>query len=327
MSIARYDTIAKLSSDSVYYVCFGMILLDIILRLAMIEKKVAQKWLENTPSVGPTSNAPAGDGEKAENSRSPGQPDETASSANVQRDSARVSSHPSLLKRMIEPFRALGILVSSRRLLAALLGTLIAALLLTSWDATLPLYVNKLFGWSSLGGGLIFLPLIIPTLIAPLAGMWADRKGPRWPAVAGFLVLGPPVILLRFVDHGGIRQIVLLCALLAIVGFACAFAYVPLEAEIAYLVRQKERSHPEVFGGRGAYATAYGLFNTAFAGGMLVGPIWGGFVNSSRGWGTMCWSLGLLSFFAAGVSWLFVGGGIFNKSRGEDAEGGRVSDA
>ncbi|KAI9858892.1 MAG: hypothetical protein M1813_007194 [Trichoglossum hirsutum] len=37
----------------------------------------------------------------------------------------------------------------------------------------------------------------------------------------------------------------------------------------------------------------------AFAGGTLVGPIWGGFIESKAGWGTMGWSLGLLSALSA----------------------------
>lgn len=55
---------------------------------------------------------------------------------------------------------------------------------------------------------------------------------------------------------------------------------------------------------------SYGLFNTAFAGGMLVGPIWAGFVVNSAGWATMCWSLAVLSVGGAVVSGLFVGGWI-----------------
>ena len=305
-----------------------MIILDITLRLAMVEKKVAKKWLDVSSIADATPVAPASKDEKSGEASQPRPLEEIATSTEIEANVAPGQAESKLLvKRMLEPFRALGLLLSSRRLLAALLGSLVGAILLTSWDATLPLYVNKLFGWSSLGGGLIFLPLIIPTLIAPVAGVWADKKGPRWPAVTGFLILVPPVILLRFVDHGGIKQIALMCALLAMVGFAVTFAYVPLEAEIAYVVKQKELSHPEAFGGRGAYATAYGLFNTAFAGGMLIGPIWGGFVNSGAGWGTMCWTLGLLSFFAAVVSWLFVGGGVWEKNRREGIEAAVTSEA
>lgn len=127
-------------------------------------------------------------------------------------------------------------------------------------------------------------------------------------------------MLLRLVDHGGVEQVVLLCVLLAFLGLALSMAMTPLLAEITYVVRHKEKTHPGAFGGRGAYATAYGLFNTAFAGGMLIGPIWGGFVTLKAGWGTMCWSLAVLSLAGAVVAGLFTGGWVGGK--GEEGEKG-----
>lgn len=76
-----------------------------------------------------------------------------------------------------------------------------------------------------------------------------------------------------------------------------------------------------ITGGRGAYATAYGLFNTAFAGGMLIGPIWGGFVSLRAGWGTMCWSLAVLSLVGGMVSGLFTGGWVGGKGE-KEGDGG-----
>ena len=223
------------------------------------------------------------------------------------------------------PGRAILLLLSSRRLLAALACILMQATLLTAWDAVLPLYVNRVFGWSSIGGGLIFLPLILPSFLAPLVGYWSDRKGPRWPTVLGFFLAIPFLVLLRLVNHAGIRQIVLLCALLALVGFAVVNGMTPLLAEVTYVVSHKEKTHAGVFGGSGAYATAYGFFNTAYAGGLLIGPIWGGFVMLKAGWGTMTWSLAVLSAGGGGIAWCFIGGGLWDGRRGEggEAEGGQ----
>ena len=68
----------------------------------------------------------------------------------------------------------------------------------------------------------------------------------------------------------------------------------------------------------------YGLFNTAFAGGMLIGPLWAGFVVNSAGWATMCWSLAVLSVGGAVVSGLFVGGWVGRKGVGKkEGERGR----
>ena len=284
---------------SVYYMAFGMIILDIILRLLLVEKKVARRWADvETP--------PGRQSEKVS------EPDEINLPATETPHSEQAA--PSQLGN------ATKLLLSSRRLWAALFCTIIQAMLLTAWDAVLPLYVNKLFGWHSIGGGLILLPLILPSFLAPLVGIWTDRKGPKWPCVIGFLFAIPFLILLRLVDHDGIRQIVLLCALLALVGLASSNAMTPLLAEIAYVVNHKEQTHPGAFGGRGAYATAYGLFNTAFAGGMLAGPLWSGLVTQKAGWGTMCWTLALPSALAALVAWLFVGGTAWKVKQGTSDE-------
>ena len=160
---------------------------------------------------------------------------------------------------------------------------------------------------------MIFLPLILPSFVAPLIGYWSDKRGPRIPTTLGFLLAVPFLVAMRAVNHGGIGQIVLLCALLACLGVALSMAMTPLLAEITYIINVKEKSHPGVFGRRGAYATAYGLFNTAFAGGMLVGPIWGGFVTQRSGWATMGWTLAILALVGAGVAALLIGGWVGRK--------------
>jgi len=50
--------------------------------------------------------------------------------------------------------------------------------------------------------------------------------------------------------------------------------------------------------GCGEYGQVYGLFNVAFSGGFLVGPLWGGYITEKAGWGVMVGSLAGL----AGVS-------------------------
>ncbi len=104
-------------------------------------------------------------------------------------------------------------------------------------------------------------------------------------------------------------QKVVLCILLAFLGIALDFAMTPLFAEVAYVIEAEESRRPGVWG-RGVYALAYGLFNVAFAGGMLVGPLLGGAVVQGIGWGRVGWALAILSAAGAGVSALWVGGWI-----------------
>ncbi|KAF6237389.1 hypothetical protein HO173_004279 [Letharia columbiana] len=301
---------ARAGYYSVFFMAFGLIVLDIILRVVLVEKKIAKQWVPAEPETSPPSPSKTLSEKATGPQITMDQPEHTPSPA-----SAPESSAPPLTifptKRQLPPvFTLLG----SRRLLAALFCSLIQSTLLTAWDAVLPLYVHRLFGWGSTGGGLIFLPLILPSFVAPLIGYWSDKRGPRVPTTLGFLLAVPFLVAMRAVNHGGIDQIVLLCALLSCLGVALSMAMTPLLAEITYIINVKEKSHPGVFGRRGAYATAYGLFNTAFAGGMLVGPIWGGFVTQGSGWKTMGWTLAVLALVGAGVAALLVGGWVGRKS-------------
>lgn len=299
---------ARAGYYSVFYMAFGMIVLDVLMRLVLVEKKIAKRWDSGHDTM------VTGDEETVE------KPQTSGSDGNGVRELLPRSTPPSETDTpdptpLPKGKHPVVLLLTSRRLLAALYCTLVQATLLTSWDAVLPIYTNRIFGWSSIGAGLIFFPLILPSFLSPLFGYWSDRKGPRVPAALGFATAIPFLVLLRLVDHGGIQQIVLLCALLACLGFTLSMALTPLLAEIAYVVGHKEKSHPGAFGGRGAYAMAYGLFNMAFAGGMLVGPIWGGFVTQAASWGTMCWTLALLSISGVLVSTLWVGGWVGESGR------------
>lgn len=51
----------------------------------------------------------------------------------------------------------------------------------------------------------------------------------------------------------------------------------------------------------------------------MVGPLWAGLVESSAGWTTMCWTLGLLSAISAVPAGLFTGGLLWKRGRKNDA--------
>lgn len=308
---------ARAGYSSVFYMAFGLIVFDIVLRVVLVEKKIAKQWMPVVEVA--SSPSPILNDEKSSGFSTSSPPAPTTLPA----PSRPEPISPSTIfpkKRQIPPIFTL---LASRRLLAALFCTLIQSTLLTAWDAVLPLYVHRLFRWGSTGGGLIFLPLILPTFVAPLIGYWSDKRGPRVPTALGFLLAVPFLVAMRAVNHGGIGQVALLCALLACLGVALSMAMTPLLAEITYIINVKQKSHPGVFGRRGAYATAYGLFNTAFAGGMLVGPIWGGFVTLRSGWGTMGWTLAVLALVGAGVAALLIGGWVGRKSA---MEGGALEE-
>lgn len=88
-----------------------------------------------------------------------------------------------------------------------------------------------------------------------------------------------------------------------------------LMADLDHAVELEGKKRPGSFGKKGAAAQGFGLFNFAYAVGTLVGPLWAGFIVSSAGWGTMGWSLGLLSGVCAIATFIWTGGRIMLKDK------------
>lgn len=203
-------------------------------------------------------------------------------------------------------------LLSSRRLLSALWGVFVMGTIFSGLETVLPLETEALFGWGSLGGGLIFLPIGIPTLFGPIVGYLCDRYGPRWPTFSGFLVLCPALILFRLIDDNKVGLKVLLVVLLTLVGTCFTFTLDPLMAEIAYVVAHK--ANGDIEKARYAYAQAFALFNMAYSLGNVVGPLSAGFIRDDTGWGTMGWVLGLWSGVTASIAVLWTGGWLWKQN-------------
>jgi MFS family permease len=284
---------------SVFAMCFGLLAVDIVLRLVIIEVKDAKVWLDRAE---PTSLANT-EGVAVERSKTEKNEGITAGTAKNQ---AKHTSDPSR-----SPFKTLVQLLRQPRFLAALWGTFVQALINTALESTLPLLTHEIFGWDSIGAGLIFLPLILPSFLGPLVGMIGDRYGPKWLASFGFLFATPFVVCLMFVDENTIQDKILLCGLLVGVGITMACIFGPLMAEITWSVQGEDGTE-----GAGQIAQAYGLYNMAYSGGSLVGPIMGGFVKDSSGWGTVGWSLGIVVFVSGIPTILYTGGPLKVNFRG-----------
>lgn len=307
---------------AVFYMAFGLLVLDIILRLVLIEKKIARQWLDdevaNSGSSSGSSTSPNRDEDAvvtdARNEHITNTDEEKVAQSNP---SATTEAAP-ISPPQISKWPATFTLLKSRRLCAGLWGCVVQASLMSSFDSVIPLFVQDTFHWNSVGAGLIFLALMVPGFAAPAVGWACDRYGPRWPCVAGFVFATPFWILLRLVTHNSLKQKVLLCALLALIGVSLACVMPGIMAEITYIVEAKEKQMPGRFGKNGAYAQAYGLFVTAFAAGTLIGPIWAGYVEDSAGWGTMALSLGLFSL-AGAIPCLIWTGGLITESNAKNA--------
>lgn len=323
--------------NAVFAMCYILIGIDVFLRVVLIEKKVAARWISQgshtasatmgeidrvTVIPSPTENPNTRPQSSPAQQIGSSQDDPSPSKSPQENINTTTSPSPPLTRSHSKRRYKLPpiiFLLSSKRMCAALFATLALASLISCFDSVMPLYVKRLWGWSSTGAGLIFLPVVIPTLISPAVGWLTDRYGARWPATIGFVLATPCYVCLRFVDENTLSDKVLLCALLGLAGVALTLSLGPIMAEITYQVSAKEEKHPGIFGAGGAYAQAYGLFNMAFAGGTVVGPIWSGFVNEKAGWATMAWTLALLSIVTAVPTAMYVGGELsFSKGVGRE---------
>ncbi|CAK1357071.1 unnamed protein product [Cercospora beticola] len=323
---------------AVYAMAFGLIVMDLVLRLAMIERKVAKQWLpdldvpeslEKTESNQVNgaqegqSCAKAVDGLEAQcvaraDSGPPSLMERQPSNA---AEAAVPLNAPTAIQSIVAKLPPMVFLFGSRRILAALFATTMQSSLLTSFDAILPLFVKNTFQWDSIGAGLVFLPVVLASFLGPVVGTLADKYGPRWLATAGFILSCPFLILLRLVEESSINHKVMLCAFLAFIGIGLTLALVPLMAEMSYAVDAKaKRRPPGFFGKNGAYAQAYGLFNMAWAAGSMIGPLLAGLVVEARGWGTAVLILGCVSIVTALPTAIWTGGSILKSKRSHKAE-------
>ncbi|KAF1955223.1 MFS general substrate transporter [Byssothecium circinans] len=329
--------------NAVYAMAYALIGIDIVLRLLLVEKKVAMRWTKETSDSQTTSDetAPSDQTDIEKGTGTKGESENTGTDSNgasttvpatdleISAISVPDTSTPATKadqtgatnnnsqKRLRERLPPVLSLLYSRRLLAALFGAIIQAAVMTSFDSVLALHAANTFHWHSTGAGLLFLPIVIPSFLGPLFGYISDRYGGRYPATIGFLLACPPLACLRFVDTNTIHDKVLLCALLALIGLFLTLTFPPFMAEISAVVADKEKKMLENgekgYGKGGAYAQAYALFNMAFAAGCVVGPLLAGFIVQEKGWATMAWVLGLLSAVTAVPSFLWMGGWIFGK--------------
>lgn len=306
---------ARAGYNAVFAMAVAVVGVDVVLRLVMIERSDAAQWGPSATVLTDEESAGADRSAVAIKETKRPEVEITALSPSASCDTLpiavkhRRSKEPS--KWRLPPVVTL---LFSCCFLSALWGVVVQATIYSAFQTVLPLALHHTFGWKSTGGGLMFLPLIVPSLLGPIVGMVSDRVGPRWLATAGLLGLCPSMILLRLVDRDDLAHKVLLCCLLALVGCCIALTLEPLMAEITYLGGKHDVSRENGTTDKvGSYAQAYALFNLAWSAGDTVGPLWAGLVIDASGWKTMTLSLGLLGGLSAIPTVLWCGGWLFDK--------------
>lgn len=236
---------------------FGMgtaiLILDFIMRLLVIEKKIAAQYGEEYSDTDPRQEQLEQDEEAANHD------EESPLMGNAKKDIEHWKIHDEQ-PRIIQKFPILYCL-SDTRLLAAEAVAFTQASLLAVFDATLPTEAQELFGFDSLQAGLLFMPLVLPyLLLGPIAGKAVDKYGPKSAATLGMAYLVPMLVLLR-IPHadGGTPEIVKFCVITALCGVGLGFISSPSIVEASYVMEQYHKANKNLFGNDGSYAQLYAI--------------------------------------------------------------------
>ncbi|KAG2421258.1 hypothetical protein HFD88_000874 [Aspergillus terreus] len=184
------------------------------------------------------------------------------------------------------------ILLKEHRVLFTLWALAVDGLIVGAFDAIIPIFVEKTFGWGTLAAGLIFLAMATPALLEPFFGRLCDRFGVRIMTVLGYLLYAPSLVCLQFVKDNTLSHKLLLGVLMALCGFAGDLGQPALYLETQLVLDDLEGQTPGIFGEQGAVAQAFGLQSMANYAGLAVGPIIGQRLFENFGWTVTMWTLG-----------------------------------
>lgn len=299
---------SKTGYVGVFGVGAGILAVDFVMRLLVIEKKVAARY-ETSTSNGAAEPRDHGSRADPEN-QDDGSADEEASL--LPKKEEETFEIPEGQNKAV---RSLPILycLSNPRLLVALLLAFVQATLLATFDATIPTEAESLFDFSSLESGLLFIALDIPyLLLGPVAGWAVDKYGTKPAAVLGFGFLVPALTLLRLPSEhilsGTQKNVILYCAMLALNGVGMAVIGSPSIVEASDVVQKYDKANPDFFGSNGPYAQLYGFNSLVFSLGLTMGPILSGSLRDSIGYGNMNLVVAAIAGVTAILSFVYVGG-------------------
>ena len=299
----------KTGYAGVFGVGAGILLVDFIMRVLVIEKKVAAQYDTSTQN-GSTNPREHGSRNEDEDQQSDGEANEE--DALLPKKEEQEYRIPPNQNKAVQTFPLL-YCFSNPRLPLALLLAFNQATLVSTFDATIPTEAEELFGFNSLKAGLLFIALDIPYLIlGPIGGWFTDKYGTKPAAVLGFGYLVPVLILLRLPTEHLVKNpsqnLILYCAMLALNGVGLAWIGAPSIVEASDVVQKYDKANPDFFGKNGPYAQLYGFNSLIFSLGLTVGPIVSGALRDSIGYGNMNLVIAILSAITATLSFVYVGG-------------------
>ncbi|PIA93361.1 putative MFS-type transporter [Cercospora beticola] len=164
---------------------------------------------------------------------------------------------------------------------AAMCNVVAFGVIMSAFDATLPLHLRDIFGWGPASTGSLFLGLQIPAMLtAPLIGWLRDRIGLRWPTSIGWVITAP---LLWFtgvpdksnflgVGDGATGERAFVATIVGI-GLTMSLMRGAGAFQLTSLLFELKAQDPYMFGPGGGSSRMFSLTEISFNVGLLVGPI------------------------------------------------------
>ncbi|KAI4267554.1 MAG: hypothetical protein L6R38_008203 [Xanthoria sp. 2 TBL-2021] len=325
---------AKAGYLPVFILVFAALAFDLFLRIIIIEKKPMARFIsdggqrdrykatpnESSPRL-PNSNLTGNnhhESDPAEDSDGEHRSSGNSTVNGTDPDKPPKAKIPLTFGSQLNPafwfrnaFPRMATLLNSPRLSAAVYGCFTYGTVICSFDAILPLFVHRTFGWDSQGVGLIFLALTVPALAGAAFGAVSDRYGPKRVSLSGFVIASVSLALLALVRDDSNAAKAGLTVLLFTLGTGMNLILTPLAADMLYEANIIEEQYPDVFGDAGTYALVYSFLCVAFGLATSVGPAWSGFMFEDINWAAAMISL---------VAFCLLGGvGVFFYTGGAEA--------
>ncbi|KAK4052951.1 hypothetical protein OIO90_004075 [Microbotryomycetes sp. JL221] len=287
---------------------FSLILIgiDALLRLAVIEKHVALKWIQaghdipgfESPYGLQTTPTTATDATVVNNDN------EAKEMKGVAGYRAGITEIAPLSKKDDEraktTWRGVLHLVTDMRPVSCLLYIFIEGIAIGGLvESGMTLKLEDHYGLSSLGAGLAFIGLVVPTILAsPIAGWFSDKFSAKWVVVIGAVMTLPAYPLL--IINGPLPLFIFF---LAVLGVTMAMFITPCTHDLGLVTSQVDGL---------SSMWSMSAFNLAYSLGAFIGPIMVGQVleklGVERGWMVMCIALPAFTAVCLPFAVLYIGG-------------------
>ncbi|KAJ5754182.1 MFS general substrate transporter, partial [Penicillium nucicola] len=184
------------------------------------------------------------------------------------------------------------VMLRDSRIWASLASSITYPILLSGFNATLPIHLREVFNWGSLPLGMVLFLLQLPTIfLGPLSGWLRDHVGLRYPTTIGWALLAPFVCLLGFpgdthfpwasASNNG-KPIFISC--MAAIGIVLPLVQGAGFLHTLTVLQDVEARTPTIFGPLGGRSKAFAMNSVGINTGFMIGPLITGFLSQSIGY-------------------------------------------